>query len=121
MVGRRKDMIIRGGFNVYPSDIEEKILQIPNVQTVAVVGRDHEVFGEEIIAFVVPVAGKSIEKSEITQYLFKNLSNYKQPDKIEFISEMPIILAGKIDKKLLKEWCIEGIPEDKRVLYKENK
>ena len=121
IVGRCKDMIIRGGFNVYPSDIEEKILQIPNVQTVAVVGREHEVLGEEIIAFIVPVAGKSIEKSEITQYLFKNLSNYKQPDKIEFISEMPIILAGKIDKKLLKEWCIEGIPEDKRVLYKENK
>lgn len=121
IVGRCKDMIIRGGFNVYPSDIEEMLLRIPNVQTAAVVGKEHEVLGEEIVAFVVPIAGKTLEKNQISQYLFKNLSNYKQPDKIEFISEMPIILAGKIDKKQLMEWCVQGIPDEKRVLYKEKK
>lgn len=121
IVGRCKDMIIKKGFNVYPSDIEEMLLRIPNVQTAAVVGKEHEVLGEQIVAFVVPIAGKTLEKNQISQYLFKNLSNYKQPDKIEFISEMPIILAGKIDKKQLMEWCVQGIPDEKRVLYKEKK
>lgn len=118
IVGRCKDMIIRGGFNVYPSDIEEILLQIPEVQTAAVVSKDNEILSEEIVAFVVPVAGKEISKNEISRYLFQNLANYKQPDKIEFISEMPIILAGKIDKKELKSWCEEGIPESKSILYR---
>ena len=96
IVERCKDMIIRGGFNVYPSDIKEMLLRIPNVQTAAVVGKEHKVLGEEIVTFVIPIAGKTLEKNQISQYLFKNLSNYKQPDKIEFISEMPIILADKI-------------------------
>lgn len=118
IVGRCKDMIIRGGFNVYPSDIEEVLLQIPEVQTAAVVSKVNEILGEEIVAFVVPVAGKEISKNEISRYIFQNLANYKQPDKIEFISEMPIILAGKIDKKELKIWCEEGIPESKSILYR---
>lgn len=117
IVGRCKDMIIRGGFNVYPSDIEEILLQIPEVQTAAVVSKENEILGEEIIAFVVPIAGKEVSKNKISRYLFQNLSNYKQPDKIEFISEMPIILAGKIDKKELKKWSKEGIPESKSILY----
>lgn len=118
IVGRCKDMIIRGGFNVYPSDIEEILLQIPEVQTAAVVSKENEILGEEIIAFIVPIAGEEISKNKISRYLFQNLANYKQPDKIEFISEMPIILAGKIDKKELKKWCEEGIPESKSILYK---
>ena len=117
IVGRCKDMIIRGGFNVYPSDIEEYILQIPKVQTTAVVGREHKVLGEEIVAFIVPKAGEIITKNDITSYLHKRLSNYKMPDKIYFISEMPIILAGKIDKKVLFDWALNGIPADKQILF----
>jgi len=117
IVGRCKDMIIRGGFNVYPSDIEEYILQIEGVQNAAVVGRDNEVLGEEIIAFVLPKAGVQLEKNTIIKALFGNLSNYKMPDKIYFVSEIPTILAGKIDKKELKKWACDGIPEDKKMIF----
>lgn len=121
IVGRCKDMIIRGGFNVYPSDIEEYLLQISGVQNAAVVGREHPVLGEEIVAFVLPKAGVSLSKNDIIKGLFNKLANYKMPDKIYFISEMPTILAGKIDKKELSKWAKEGIPEDKQILFNSNK
>ena len=117
IVGRCKDMIIRGGFNVYPSDIEECIMQMENIQNVAVVGRDHEILGEEIWAFIVPKAGIRVTDRDVTRFLFEKLSNYKMPDKVVFISEMPIILAGKVDKKVLEDWARHGIPDDKQVLF----
>lgn len=118
IVGRCKDMIIRGGFNVYPSDIEEYVLQMPEVQTVAITGCPHEVLGEETVAFVVPKVGKKLTDKDILKYLFKKVSNYKLPDKVYMISEMPIILAGKIDKKVLKDWAINGVPSEKQILFK---
>ena len=117
IVGRCKDMIIRGGFNVYPSDIEEYILQIDGVQNVAVVGNEHKILGEEIVAFVLPKAGVEMSKNDILRPLFNRLANYKMPDKVFFISEMPTILAGKIDKKQLREWLRDGIPTDKKMIF----
>lgn len=117
IVGRCKDMIIRGGFNVYPSDIEEQILQIPNVQNTAVVGKNHMLLGEEIVAFILVKPGESVTKNIVTQRLFKKLANYKIPDKVYFVSEIPVVLSGKIDKKELKRWAEKGIPADKKVLF----
>ncbi len=117
IVGRCKDMIIRGGFNVYPSDIEECIMQLPEIQTAAVVGSPHDILGEEIRAFVVVKAGKALTDRDIFRHLFTRIANYKMPDKVHFISEMPIILAGKVDKKELELWAAEGIPENKQVLF----
>lgn len=99
IVGRCKDMVIRGGYNVYPSDIEEIILRIPEVQTAAVVGRPHDVLGEELVAFVVLRAGEEIKKSDINRYIFQNLANYKLPDQIYLISDMPAILAERLIKR----------------------
>jgi fatty-acyl-CoA synthase len=120
IVGRCKDMIIRGGFNVYPCDIEEHVLQMPEVQTVAVTGNHHEVIGEEIVAFIVIKAGENLHENDVRKYLRTCLANYKMPDKIYFISEMPIILAGKIDKSVLASWAQNGIPQDKQVLFRGN-
>lgn len=117
IVGRCKDMIIRGGFNVYPSDIEEYILQIAGVQNVAVVGRENAVLGEEIVAFILPKAGVSLSKNDIIRPLFNRLANYKVPDKVFFVSELPVILAGKIDKKQLQKWANNEVPRDKRILF----
>lgn len=119
IVGRCKDMVIRGGYNVYPSDIEEVILQIPQVQTAAVVGRPHSVLGEELVAFVVLRAGETVSTNEINRYIFRNLANYKLPDHIYLISDMPTILAGKIDKKVLSDWAVNGIPADKQIMFSE--
>lgn len=120
IVGRCKDMIIRGGFNVYPSDIEEYVLQMENVQTAAVVGKQHEILGEEIIAYVVPVAGKALADKDVIKFLKNKIANYKLPDQVVIISEMPIVLAGKIDKKILLDWGKNGTPTDKIILF-ENK
>lgn len=117
IVGRCKDMIIRGGFNVYPSDIEEYLLQIDGVQNAAVVGRPSEILGEEIVAFVLPQAGRTLTKNEVIRGLFKKLANYKMPDQVYFVSEIPTILAGKIDKKELRLWAERGIPSEKQVLF----
>ena len=117
IVGRCKDMVIRGGFNVYPSDIEEIIMQIPEVQTVAVIGEPNEVLGEKIVAFVVPRPGVNLDKNKISRYTFENLANYKQPDRIYLINDMPAVLAGKIDKKELSDWLVKGIPSEKQILF----
>lgn len=117
IVGRCKDMIIRGGFNVYPSDIEEYILQIDGVQNVAVVGKENEILGEEIVAFVLPKVGTGLSKNDIIRPLFNQLANYKIPDKVFFVSELPTILAGKIDKKQLQKWAKDGMPQDKKILF----
>ena len=58
-------------------------------------------------------AGEEIKKSDINRYIFQNLANYKLPDQIYLISDMPAILAGKIDKKVLRDWAVNGIPQDK--------
>lgn len=118
IVGRCKDMVVRGGYNVYPSDIEEVIMQMEDVQSTAVIGCPHPVLGEELVAFVVPKAGILPDKYRIARHVFKAIANYKQPDKIYFISEMPIVLAGKIDKKVLRQWAEEGIPEEKKMLFR---
>lgn len=117
IVGRCKDMIIRGGFNVYPSDIEEYLLQMSDIQNAAVVGRKHEVLGEEICAFIVRKAGSNLVDRDVFKFLFDKVSNYKMPDKIYFVSELPIILAGKIDKKILSGWAENGIPDEKTILF----
>lgn len=108
IVGRKKDMIIRGGFNVYPIDIENYLLKHPKVMDVAVVGKKHDIIGEIIIAFVIAKPYEELTKAELYRYCQGRISNYKIPDEIYFINEMPIILSGKVDKKVLRKWADSG-------------
>lgn len=117
IMGRCKDMIIRGGFNIYPVDIEDAILQLPKVQDVSVVGKPHPVMDEQTVAFVVPKAGEILEQNEIRRFCMGKIANYKVPDEIVFISQMPIILAGKVEKNTLRKWAVEGVPEEYLMLY----
>ena len=117
IMGRCKDMIIRGGFNIYPVDIEEEILKHPEVLDVSVVGKPHGVMGEQTVAFVVPKPGAAINKNDIRQFCAGKLANYKIPDHIIFISQMPIILAGKVQKSTLREWTLNGVPEENLILF----
>lgn len=108
IVGRKKDMIIRGGFNIYPSDIENCLMEHPKIMDVAVVGKPHDIVGETIIAFIVTKPYEELTEGDIYRYCRGRLSNYKFPDEVCFIQEMPIILAGKIDKKVLRTWVESG-------------
>ena len=103
IVDRTKDMIIRGGLNVYPREVEEVMIQHPEVSLVAVIGIPHEQMGEEIKAYVVLNEGSSITEQELIQYTKGKLAAYKYPRRIEFIDALPMSATGKILKKELQK------------------
>ncbi len=101
LVDRTKDMIIRGGENIYPREIEDALLEHPNVKEAAVVGRPDEVRGEEVHAVVALVAGADTE--ELEQHCRERLAAFKVPSSWEVVEELPKTSTGKIDKKPLRE------------------
>lgn len=103
IVERIKDLIIRGGQNVYPRDSEEVLGQHPAVLEVAVVGIPSEKFGEEVKAFVVLKPGQTATEDELIAHTQKYLANYKTPAYIEFIEALPRNTVGKINKRALRQ------------------
>jgi acyl-CoA synthetase (AMP-forming)/AMP-acid ligase II len=103
IVGRRKEMIIRGGFNIYPAELEEQVRLIGNVQDVAVVGIPDEVMGEKIVAFVIPVPGTTLEAKDVVAFCKARVANYKVPNVVHIVKEFPLTSAGKVQKFKLIE------------------
>jgi len=99
---REKDLIIKGGVNIVPGEIEEIIFKLKNVQSAAVIGVPHELFGEEIIAFVEK-KDSSLEKQHIVDVLAEHLQPLKRPNRIIFVDNMPVGPSGKILKRKLRE------------------
>lgn len=104
VIGRKKDMIIRGGFNIYPSDIENELIKNDKIMCAAVVGKKHKIVGEQIVAFIVLKPRKTASENEIIRYLIGKIASNQVPDKVYFIKEMPLVLSGKVDKKVLKRY-----------------
>ena len=98
---RKKDLIIRGGLNVYPRDVEEVLATYPSVIEAAVVGVPSERMGEEVKAFVVTRI--PIEAETLMAYCRERLANYKSPSQVEFVHALPRNAIGKIDKKALRK------------------
>jgi len=103
IVDRTKDMIIRGGLNVYPREVEEAMIEHSDVSLVAVIGIPHEQMGEEIKAYVVKEAGATITEDELMAYTKSKLAAYKYPRVVEFIDALPMSATGKILKKELRK------------------
>ncbi len=103
IVGRKKDMLITGGFNVYPAEIEEYLFTHPAVQNVSVVGVPDDVMGEVAIAYVIPREGKRIDPQEIVDFCAKEIANFKVPRYVEVVNEFPMTQSGKIQKFRLRE------------------
>jgi malonyl-CoA/methylmalonyl-CoA synthetase len=101
--GRASDLIITGGFNVYPKEIEEQIDAMEGVVESAVVGLPHADFGEAVTAVVVLQTGVKLEAESIIQKLRQNLAAFKTPKAVYFVDEMPRNAMGKVQKKLLRE------------------
>ena len=101
IVDRSKDMIIRGGFNVYPREIEEVLMTHPAVSLVAVIGVPHDSHGEEIKAVVVKNAGDNTTEEELVAWGKEQFAAYKYPRSVEFIDELPMTSTGKILKREL--------------------
>jgi long-chain acyl-CoA synthetase len=101
IVDRAKDMIVRGGFNVYPRELEEVIITHPDVSLAAVVGVPHASHGEEVKAFVIRTPGATLTEAELVAWCKQNMAGYKYPRIVEFRTEFPMTATGKILKREL--------------------
>ena len=101
ITGRLKDMYIRGGYNVYPVQVEETLRKHPAVQDVAVVGIPDPVLGEIGHAFVVPVEGATPTLAELREWVMRDLSDYKAPDRLTVADTIPRNAMAKVDRRAL--------------------
>jgi fatty-acyl-CoA synthase len=106
IVGRIKDMVIRGGENVYPREIEEFLYTHPDVSDVSVVGVPDERFGEELCAFVVTRGGASLTEDEVREFCRGSLAHFKVPRYVVFTGGFPMTVTGKIQKFKMREDAI---------------
>ena len=103
IVGRAKDLIISGGFNVYPAEVEAAIEALPGVTECAVIGVPHADFGEGVVAVVTPKLGTILEEKTILAALANELAKFKQPKRVFIATELPRNAMGKVQKKDLRE------------------
>src|SRR5690606_32759159 len=103
IVGRSKDLIISGGYNVYPKEIEEVIDALPGVNESAVIGVPDPDFGEAVVAVVVPRAGHVLDADDMIATLKGSLANFKVPKRIHFVQELVRNTMGKVQKNALRE------------------
>lgn len=102
IVGRVKDMLIRGGENVYPREIEDFLYRHPKVREVQVVGVPDALYGEEICACIV-ASDETLTAEEIREFCRGEIAHYKVPRYVEIMAEFPMTVTGKIQKFLLRE------------------
>ncbi|WP_330849089.1 AMP-binding enzyme [Mycobacterium heckeshornense] len=102
IVDRKKDLVIRGGYNVYPREIEEVLFDHPGVGAAAVIGKPDEKLGQEVLAFVVPKDGVTLMPDEVIAYCKQRLAAYKYPREVRIIDELPMGPTGKVLKKELR-------------------
>lgn len=103
IVDRKKDLILSAGFNVYPREVEEVLYQNPKIQHAAVIGVPHKLRGERITAYIKLNNGEEATPAEIRQFCKERLAEYKIPRKIIFRDELPISIAGKVLRRVLRE------------------
>ena len=115
IVGRIKDMVIRGGENVYPREVEEFLFRHPKIETVQVVGVPDQKYGEELCAWVKLKPGASAEAGEIQNFCKGQIAHYKIPRYIKFVDNFPMTVTGKVQKFLMREETVKelGLSEQK--------
>jgi malonyl-CoA/methylmalonyl-CoA synthetase len=108
IVGRSKDLIISGGYNVYPAEVEGYINEQPGVAESAVFGVPHADFGEGVVAVVVPKPGADVDAEELIAALKSTIAGFKVPKRVFIASELPRNQMGKVQKNLLRERYLSG-------------
>lgn len=109
ITGRIKDMIIRGGENIYPKEIEDFIYTHPKVSDVQVIGVPDKQYGEEIMACVILKEGVEMTVEELRDYVRTNMAKHKTPKYVAFVDQFPMNAAGKILKYKMREWAVEHL------------
>jgi len=102
IVDRAKDLIIVSGFNVFPTEVEEALLEHPGIAAAAVVGVEHPHSGETVTAFVVAEPGRHLEEDEVIEFTAERLARYKCPTKVTFVESLPQGLVGKVLRRALR-------------------
>ncbi|GLP76580.1 hypothetical protein TUM20983_36900 [Mycobacterium antarcticum] len=106
--GRDDDMIVSGGENVFPQEVENLLVEHEDVSDVAVVGVDDVEFGKRLRAFVVPTPGAAPEADDIRQYVKNNLARYKVPRDVVFVEELPRNTTGKVLRRVLIDMDVKS-------------
>jgi fatty-acyl-CoA synthase len=109
ITGRLKDMIIRGGENIYPKEIEEFIYTHPKVSDVQVIGVPDEQYGEEIFAAVILKEGETMTEGELKEYVLSHMAKHKVPKYVDFVDSFPMNVAGKILKYKMREDAVKKL------------
>jgi fatty-acyl-CoA synthase len=109
IVGRVKDMVIRGGENVYPREVEEFLFRHPKVAAVQVFGVPDPRYGEELCAWIITKAGQSCTEDEIRAYCRDQIAHYKVPRHIRFVDELPVTVTGKPQKFVMRDAMIREL------------
>jgi long-chain acyl-CoA synthetase len=102
VVDRKKDLIIRGGFNVFPRDVEEALVEHPAIAAVGVVGRPDEIHGEEVVAFVELKPGEDVDAADLVAFAKERIGGYKYPREVHLVPSLPLTPVGKVDRKALR-------------------
>ncbi len=109
ITGRLKDMIIRGGENIYPREIEEFMYTHPKIKDVQVIGVPDKRYGEEVLACVILKDGEKATEEELIDFVKNGLSRFKSPRYVRFVSEFPMTASGKIQKFKMREWAVDEL------------
>lgn len=111
IVDRKKDLIIRGGFNVYPRDVEDTLVEHPAVMVACVVGKPDEVHGEEVVAFVSLRPDANVATDELIDWARRHIGGYKYPREVHIVESIPLTPVGKLDRKTMRVLARETEPE----------
>jgi fatty-acyl-CoA synthase len=112
IVGRVKDMIIRGGENVYPREIEEYLLRHPGVKDASVFGVPDAKFGEQVAVWIMANDGTEVTEDNIREYCDGQIAHYKIPHYVRFVDEFPMTVTGKIQKFVMRDQMSEELGLD---------
>lgn len=117
ILGRLSDIVIRNNLKIYTVNLEKIILDFEKVQDVCVVGYNNNTLNDELAAFIIPKPTAKITIEEVKKFCINKIPEHEIPDNIIFVSQFPILPSGKIQKNILKQWLINGIPEEYLMLF----
>ena len=103
ITGRLKEMIIRGGENIYPREIEEFLYTCPGIRDVQVIGVASQKYGEEVMAWIIPHEGVTLEPEAIKHFCREEIAGFKVPKYIKFVESFPITVTGKVQKYIMRQ------------------
>lgn len=115
IVGRIKDMVIRGGENIYPREVEEFLFTHPKIEAAQVVGLPDQRYGEELCAWIKLRSGETMSENEVREYCMGKIAHFKIPRHICFVPDFPMTVTGKVQKFLIRKSMMErlGLKEEK--------